>query len=359
MPLEIHEFDTNVAFSGVHRSLVLLLFTSKVLFTKLWFVHHVQGVPTCLEFFSNIKIEEPIIEMKVAILGTGNIGMDLLIKLIKLKEFEVVGFIGRRPCTKNLPDGVDYHETGIHFFIQNPKCCSVVFDCTDAYSATEHAKIFLEQDIFVIDMTPSKVGRMCVPHLNPGVSLKNVKNVNMITCGGQVSLPIIHYIAARCTVSYVEVVTQISSESAGTATRINIDKYIETTENAIMTFTHVPKCKVILNVNPCSKIYMQTTLFFKTSGGDFSDFETVCVKRVQSYVPHYEVLSGPTLTEGVVSLTVRVRGSGDYLSVHAGNLDIINCAALEIAKQWAHVDRSMASGYKVFKACAATSMRSS
>ena len=270
--------------------------------------------------------------MKVAIIGTGNIGTDLLIKLLKAEEFEVVGFIGRRPSTKSLPLNVKYFENGIQFFIDNPTCCELVFDCTDAYSAVTHAKIFLEQDIFVVDMTPSKIGRLCVPTINC-ISLETVRNVNMITCGGQVSLPLIKYISSKCQISYVEVVTQISSESAGMATRINVDKYIETTENAIKTIVGVPDCKVILNVNPCKTTIMKTTLFFKTfSTCDFGDFDNF-IKSMQSYITNYTV-THPIHENGILMISVSILGSGDYLSKYAGNLDVINCAAIEVAKMY-------------------------
>jgi acetaldehyde dehydrogenase len=268
--------------------------------------------------------------MRVAIIGTGNIGTDLLIKLLKLEEFEVVGFVGRRPSTKSLPCNVKYFDNGIQFFIINPKCCDLVFDCTDAYSAIEHAKIFLEQDIFVIDMTPSKIGRLCVPNINC-FSLDTIKNVNMITCGGQVSIPLIKYISSKCKITYVEVVTQISSESAGMATRINVDKYIETTENAIKTIIGVPDCKVILNVNPCKTTIMKTTLFFKSfSNCDFGDFENF-IKTIKSYIQNYKV-TGTSYENGILMISVDIVGSGDYLSKYAGNLDVINCAAIEVAK---------------------------
>lgn len=274
--------------------------------------------------------------MKVSIIGTGNIGTDLLIKLLKNKYFEVVAFVGRRPQSKLLPDGVRYIENGIQFFIDNPKCCELVFECTDASSAQKHAQVFLEQDIIVIDLTPSKIGRMCVPNINSKY-LENVKNVNMITCGGQVSIPLVKYFSERCVITYAEIVTQISSESAGMATRINIDKYIETTENAIITITGVPKCKVILNINPCTETVMQTTVFIKTSAGNFLDFETF-LKSVQTYVPYYKASSPPTwLNSSTVMASVNVMGSGDYLSKYSGNLDIINCAAIEVARMFGKV----------------------
>jgi acetaldehyde dehydrogenase len=178
-------------------------------------------------------------------------------------------------------------------------------------------------------MTPSKIGRMCVPFIGDGTM--NAKNVNMITCGGQVSIPLIKYISTKCILTYVEVVSQISSESAGMATRINIDKYIETTENAIKTLVNVPQCKVILNINPCKTTIMQTTLFIKATKGDFSDFSEF-IKKIKLYIPNYDVIY-PTITNDILMTSVKIVGSGDYLSVYAGNLDVINCAAIEVAKK--------------------------
>lgn len=273
--------------------------------------------------------------MRAAIIGTGNIGTDLLVKLLRLDFVRFVAFVGRRPLTKKIPDGVLYSPRGIQFFIENEKACDVVFDCTDAHSAIENSKVFFQQGITVIDMTPSKIGQMCVPNVNCGC-LADVKNVNMVTCGGQVSIPILNYISSRCTVKYAEVITQISSESAGIATRLNIDKYIETTEKAILSLTSVQSCKVILNVNPHPETTMQTTILMRAGKGDFSNFHEF-VEQMREYVPKYEVIRPPTYVGELLIVSVKVTGSGDYLSIYAGNLDIINCAAIEITKKIAQL----------------------
>jgi len=230
--------------------------------------------------------------MRVAIIGTGNIGTDLLYKLLRADDLEVAAFVGRRSIEKNLPPGVIYHSTGIQYFIDNHCCCDVVFDCTDAHSAVFNSHVFKDQGIVVIDMTPSHVGQFCVPNVNSHF-LSKFMNVNMVTCGGQVAIPLLKYLSSKCVIEYAEVVSQISSESAGMATRINIDKYIETTEEAICSLVGLTNCKVILNINPCSTSAMQTTLLLRSSNGDFSDF-TSFVSQMKSYVPFYEVLTPPT-----------------------------------------------------------------
>jgi len=270
--------------------------------------------------------------MRVSIIGTGNIGTDLLYKLLKIDTFQVVAFVGRRESTKKLPDTVPYYSNSIQYFIENPKSCDIVFDCTDAYTASKNASVFLSQDIIVIDMTPSKIGRICVPNVNCEC-LHHAKNVNMVTCGGQVSIPLIKYVTSKCSVSYVEVVTQISSDSAGMATRINVDKYIQTTESAIQSLTGINNCKVILNVNPSPGTVMQTTIFFRASKGNFDDFGNF-VNQMHTYAKGYTPQIKPTyISDDTLMVSIKMYGSEDYLSKYAGNLDIINCAAIEVAKK--------------------------
>jgi acetaldehyde dehydrogenase len=270
--------------------------------------------------------------MRVSIIGTGNIGTDLLYKLLKIDTFQVVAFVGRRESTKKLPDAVPYYSNSIQYFTENPKSCDIVFDCTDAYTASKNASVFLSQDIIVIDMTPSNIGRICVPNVNCEC-LHHAKNVNMVTCGGQVSIPLIKYVTSKCSVSYVEVVTQISSDSAGMATRINVDKYIQTTESAIQSLTGINNCKVILNVNPSPGTVMQTTIFFRASKGNFDDFDNF-VNQMHTYAKGYTPQIKPTyISDDTLMVSIKMYGSEDYLSKYAGNLDIINCAAIEVAKK--------------------------
>jgi acetaldehyde dehydrogenase (acetylating) len=141
------------------------------------------------------------------------------------------------------------------------------------------------------------------------------------------------YVTSKCNVKYAEVVTQISSESAGMATRINVDKYIQTTESAIKMLVGIDKCKVILNVNPSPETVMQTTLFLEASKGEFSDYDQF-IEGMQTYVNGYTSDVKPTyISDTILMISVKVFGSEDYLSKYAGNLDVINCAAIEVAKK--------------------------
>jgi acetaldehyde dehydrogenase (acetylating) len=278
--------------------------------------------------------------IKAGIIGTGNIGTDLLLKILKTDFIKPVIFAGRRLDSDGIKiarsKGVEVTDKGIQYFIDNPKCCDVVYDCTSAADAKEHAKIFSDQGIKVVDLTPAKVGPLCVPSINSKVILDS-GNVNMITCGGQASMPMLNLISKYCEkLEYIEVVSQIASKSAGMATRINIDSYIHTTEMAIKQFTKCDSCKVILNLNPAEPcVDMQTTMFLKFQNINFEDLVEEIYKKIKelkTYIPHYELVLPPVINDDILVLSIKVKGTGDYLPEYAGNLDIINCAAIEVTK---------------------------
>ena len=277
--------------------------------------------------------------IKAGIIGTGNIGTDLLLKLIKTDFIEPIIFAGRRMSSNGIKlaqeKGINVTDKGIQFFIDNKIYIDVIYDCTNATDAKKHAKIFKEQGVKVIDLTPAKIGDLCVPTINPE-AIKTQDNVNMITCGGQASTPLLNVISKHCDLEYIEVVSQIASDSAGMATRLNIDNYIHTTERAIFEFTGCNNCKVILNLNPAiPQVDMQTTLFIKADNIQFSELNKgiyKTIERLQEYIPYYELVMPPTINNDVLVLSIKVKGTGDYLPEYAGNLDIINCAAIEISK---------------------------
>jgi acetaldehyde dehydrogenase len=280
--------------------------------------------------------------IKAGIIGTGNIGTDLLLKILKTNFIYPAIFAGRRMESDGIKIAIEKNvkvtDKGIQYFIDNPKCCDVVYDCTSAADAINHSKIFKDQGITVIDLTPAKVGPLCVPSINSKIMLTE-NNVNMITCGGQASMPMLNLVSKYCdSLDYIEVVSQIASKSAGMATRINVDSYIHTTEMAIRQFTKCNNCKVILNLNPAEPcVDMQTTMFLKFKN---IDFETLVeeiykkIKELKTYIPFYELVLPPIINDdGILVLSVKVKGSGDYLPEYAGNLDIINCAAIQITKE--------------------------
>ena len=281
-------------------------------------------------------------KIRVAIIGTGNIGTDLLLKALRTDFLDVVAFVGRRLDSEGILIATKHNVVtsaeGIRYFLDNPKCCDIVYDCTSAADATEHAKVFRQQGIKVIDLTPAKVGIMCIPDINSDAILTE-NNVNMITCGGQASIPILHLVSKHCSkLEYIEIVSQIASKSAGMATRINIDNYIETTKKAISKFTGCDNTKVILNLNPAQPcVDMQTTMFIEAESVNLKELAeeiTNKIEELKSYIPFYQLVLPPTINQaGVLVLSIKVKGAGDYLPEYAGNLDIINCAAIKATQR--------------------------
>ena len=281
-------------------------------------------------------------KLRVAIIGSGNIGTDLLLKCLRIDYMEVVAFVGRRDDSPGIiiakQNNIQTSIDGIGFFIDNRNICDVVFECTSADDAIKHNLIFKEQGIKVIDLTPAKLGELCVPEINGDLILTN-DNVNMITCGGQASLPILDIISKYTNdIEYIEVVSQIASDSAGMATRINIDNYINTTSDAITKFTGCSNNKVILNLNPAiPQVDMQTTIFIQSKNIDVDKVNNeinIRVNALRKYIPFYEIAIPPMINDsGIFVIGVRVKGLGDYLPEYAGNLDIINCAAIKITER--------------------------
>lgn len=282
-------------------------------------------------------------KLKVAILGSGNIGTDLLVKTLRSPYLTCSLFIGRNMSSSGMRKanelGVRISDQGIKAIQEDPACCDVVFDATSALAHLHHWPILSGLGKHVIDMTPSKIGEMCIPSINLDME-SSAKNVNMITCGGQASVPIVHAIAAvQPELEYVEVVSHIASRSAGPATRVNLDEYIETTEAAIRKFSGAKHAKAILTLNPAVPcVDMQTTILAQVKSVDLAQLQesiSTMVHKVQEYVPGYHLLVGPILENGRIVVTVRVSGLGDYLPKYAGNLDIINCAAIAAAEHYA------------------------
>lgn len=280
---------------------------------------------------------------KVAILGSGNIGTDLLVKVLRSPFLFCGAFIGRNLTSPGLSKaislGIPVSSESIGFLKRNPETCDIVFDATSAMDHQQHAPILKRLGKIAIDLTPAQVGTMCVPSVNMEECLK-FDNINMISCGGQASLPLIHALkVTQPFIEYVEVVSSIASRSAGPATRRNLDEYIHTTEKAIRHFSGCQKAKAILNLNPAQPcIDMQTTVLAKVNSPNIPLLEQALqelLKKVQSYVPGYRILVGPLLENGRVVIMVKVSGLGDYLPSYAGNLDIINCAAIATAESFA------------------------
>jgi acetaldehyde dehydrogenase len=281
-------------------------------------------------------------KLKVAILGSGNIGTDLLVKIQRSEYLECSMFIGRNlssaGMTKAIDMGVRVSDKSINAIIEEPDSCDIVFDCTSAKDAVAHWKVLEKLGKFVVDLTPAKIGILCIPAVNLQEAIKH-QNVNMVTCGGQASIPIAYVIGkTQKNIEYIEVVSSIASRSAGPATRLNLDEYVDTTELGVRTFSGVEKTKAILNLNPAQPcIDMQTTIFAKVKEANMDALKKeldVMVAQIKAYVPGYHILVNPIYENGRIVVMVKALGLGDYLPKYAGNLDIINCAAIAVAEEY-------------------------
>jgi acetaldehyde dehydrogenase len=288
-------------------------------------------------------------KLRVAILGSGNIGTDLLIKIQRSEFLECVLFIGRNLSSpgmaKAISMGVKVSDESIRAIEKDPDAVDLVFDATSAKDAAHHWAILEGLGKIVVDMTPAKLGGLCIPAVNLDEAVKQ-KNVNMITCGGQASIPMAYVIGkTQKDVKYIEVVSSIASRSAGPATRLNLDEYVDTTEMGLSIFSNVKKTKAILNLNPADPcIDMQTTIFAQVDNPDMEALKKevdIMIESIRNYVPGYSLLVAPIYENGRIVIMVKAQGLGDYLPKYAGNLDIINCAAIAVAEQYSRVQNGI------------------
>lgn len=282
-------------------------------------------------------------KVKVGIIGTGNIGTDILMKLKRSPYLECGMFTGRNPESRGIEIaesmGVPTSFESIRAIEDDPACCDIVFDATSAKVHKFNAPILKRLGKFTIDLTPSQVGEMCVPVINLNDALE-YNNVNTITCGGQATVPIAYAISlVHPDTKYIEIVASIASKSAGMGTRNNIDEFTQTTHFALSKFTGIKHTKAIIILNPAEPpITMRNTIYAVIDNPDM-DAITQSVhemeSRIKKYVPGYSVIVGPVLEGGRVTTTIQVVGLGDYLPTYSGNLDIITCASIEIAEEYA------------------------
>lgn len=287
-------------------------------------------------------------KIRIAIIGTGNIGTDLCARILKNPAFAVIAFVGRRedsPGLVRFKNEVRHTiSTGIEGLLKVAAEFDGFFDATSAFDHENHWKVLKPLNKWAIDLTPSQVGVPMVPELI-GVSEKfNIQsglfaNYSMVTCGGQSSAPLVYAISKYSEqILEIEVSSSIASKSAGPATRLNIDQYIESTENLIKIISNCEQVKAILVLNPADPpVMMRTTVHAKVLNFNLRAIQQelkVIVEKIKNYVPGYDVVVEPYLSSlNTVSATVKVTGAGYFLPAYAGNLDIINAAAVQTAKR--------------------------
>jgi acetaldehyde dehydrogenase len=279
--------------------------------------------------------------MNVALLGTGQIGTDLLIKLSKLSEFKVILVSGRREDSPGLKIAREMNiptsTSGIDGIL-GLNGLDVLIDCTSAADHILHWEALKKLEIHVLDMTPAKIGDVYIPNVIRTKSKveQNYLNLNLVTCGGQSSAPLVFALAKILNITRVEIASNIASLSAGPATRANIDEYIDTTEKVLAVVSGAKETKAILVLNPAvPPITMQTTIYVDfESDTDIEnnvilDRINLVVRQMQTYVPGVRLLMRPVIAANRVTVTLQVKGNGDYLPSYSGNLDIINAAAIQ------------------------------
>tara|TARA_B100001059_G_scaffold236797_1_gene290506 strand:+ start:1012 stop:1878 length:867 start_codon:yes stop_codon:yes gene_type:complete len=282
--------------------------------------------------------------IKVGIVGSGNIGSDLLAKIIKSRYLDCEIFAGRRLDSPGMKfaksKGINISDLGAKALTKK-KDIKIIFDATSAQSHKEHLHFLQNTNALIIDLTPAKTGVLCIPDINLKEALKN-QNVNMVTCGGQAAVPIAISICNALSEkpNYIETVSTISSLSAGPGTRNSLDEYLYTTQSALKKFIYVNETKALINLNPASPpINMTTTVMVETQETNMTYVDNSvqnCLQRLKSYIPgiHFKVPPIYDYRRRCILVTIGVNGSGDYLPSFSGNLDIINCAAIKVAESY-------------------------
>lgn len=283
-------------------------------------------------------------KVKVGIIGTGNIGSDLIAKLMKSNLLELTTVMGIDSASKGMQYarrlGIHVFDNGIDGLLEQPDLVDIVFDATSANAHIYNAKVIESIGKKIIDLTPAAIGPFIVPLVNLKEHLDE-ENVNLITCGGQATIPIIHVINQVSPVEYGEIVVTIASKSAGPGTRANIDEFTETTAKGIEEIGGAKKGKAIIILNPAEPpILMRDTVHAIVEEGTMNEEKITSsilgmVNNVQSYVPGYRLRKKPIFDGNKITVFLEIEGAGDYLPSYAGNLDIMTSAAVKVAEQFA------------------------
>ncbi len=284
---------------------------------------------------------------KVAVIGSGNIGTDLMIKVLRTAQhLEMGAMVGIDPASDGLARaerfGVQTTHEGVDGLMALPDFddIDIVFDATSAKAHEHNAAKLQPLGKRLIDLTPAAIG----PYVIPAVNLENhlgAANVNMVTCGGQATIPIVAAVSRVVPVQYAEIVASIASKSAGPGTRANIDEFTETTSAAIVDVGGAKRGKAIIILNPADPpIMMVNTVHMRVAAAQERREEIErsireMVAEVAAYVPGYRLRADPVFDEDRVSVYLEVTGAGDYLPTYAGNLDIMTAAAVATAERLA------------------------
>lgn len=281
-------------------------------------------------------------KLPVGIVGSGNIGTDLIFKLLRSRNMELRLVAGIDPASEGLAlareQGIETSTDGIEAILRNEEI-RLVFDVTGARMHLAHAPLLKESAKIAVDLTPAAVGPYVVPAVNMDEHIDET-NVNLISCSAQATIPIVAAVSRVTPVKYAEIASAVASRSIGPGTRKNIDEFTRTTTRALIEVGGAERAKTITANNPAEPpIMMRNTVYVQV--GDNVDKEAVwnsifdMIKVVQSYVPGYQLKVEPFFENGYVTTLAEVEGAGDYLPHYAGNLDIITAAAVGVGEKYA------------------------
>ena len=282
-----------------------------------------------------------------AIIGPGNIGTDLLAKLRRSEVIDVgyvVGVVESDGLRRARDLGIAASAEGLDWLLAQDRLPDLVFDATSAKAHRAAAPRLAEAGIVAVDLTPAAMGPLVCPPVNFAEHVE-AQNVNMISCGAQATVPIVHAVSSVVPVPYAEIVASVASKSAGPGTRANIDEFTHTTSRAVRELGGTPRGKAIIVLNPVEPPMIMRDTVFCAIPPD-ADHEAITdsierrVKEVQQYVPGYTLRNAPQYDpprdawdgNGRVAVFLEVRGAGDYLPEYAGNLDIMTAAAARIGE---------------------------
>lgn len=279
---------------------------------------------------------------KVGIIGSGNIGTDLMYKIEQSKHLEMSTMIGIDPESEGLQlakqRGYTIFDNGIDGYLEQTDSADILYDATTAGAHKIHSEKLTAIGKKVIDLTPAAIG----PYVVPTVNLKEhllQSDVNMVTCGGQATIPIVHAINRVSSVSYAEIVATIASKSAGPGTRANIDEFTRTTAKAIERVGGADKGKAIIILNPAEPpIIMRDTIHVIVEEAEREEeiFQSIkdMANEIQTYVPGYRLSGEPQIDGNKITVFVEVEGAGDFFPSYSGNLDIMTAAATKVGSEF-------------------------
>jgi len=280
--------------------------------------------------------------VRVAILGSGNIGTDLMVKLRRTPSLTLVAMVGIDPASDGLARaralGVPATDAGLERWLATDPDVDVVVEATSAAAHAEHAPLLAARGIRCIDLTPAALGPAVVPDVGLDRHL-DAPDVSLVTCGAQATVPVVAALSAVGPVGYAEVVCTVASRSAGQGTRQNIDEFTVATARSLETLGGAAAGKAVIILNPAAPpITMRNTVYAELGAVDPAAAAAAvraAAARVAAYVPGYRLRAEPLVDDGLLTVFVEVEGAGDYLPRYAGNLDIMTAAAIRVAELYA------------------------